>query len=547
MAYKLSTWARPLVVALAVTGLATLRPVAAQQPTPPAAENPAAEAPAAEEPAEAEAEAAPRDAAESQAEPATEKLSAPELLAAGDRLAKEKKYEQALTQYKNAYELLVPEIRGLPFKNPVQPRFMTRSQLKEYMAAEIEKEIPEHELKLLDRSLKVLGFVPYTLDVEEMLLNLYTEQVGGFYNPRTKEMFLILEDPVKRTFLTRWLRGPEFDSAEQRTTLSHEMTHALADQHYDLGSLDKVARGNDDMSMAISSLIEGEATLVMMSEMLGEGVAPEMLVQLEPGRIDAAFQIMNWTMPLIGGRALRSAPSIFQKTLVFPYHKGIVFVLNLTNRDGWSAVDKAFRDPPISTEQILHPEKYWNERDVPMAIELPELKETLGESWTSLGGNSLGELQLGILLENSKGGDRAAPGWDGDRYEVFESTAGDLGLVWYTTWDSETDAREFATAIGRYFATRPARDGQAATQVAPEQLDEQLEQAFAADSPQPQQWQHAMGEQQLHVGLRGADVVVLSGFAAAQNDAMLPAIWQSLKSPLALLRPEEAGNAEQGE
>jgi hypothetical protein len=243
------------------------------------AEEPTAAAPAAE---------APADAA------AAEKPTAQALLAAGDRLAGDKKYEEALTQYKNAYELIVPKIRGLAFKNTVQPRFMTRSQLKDYMANEIEKEIPKDELLLMDRSLKVLGFVPPTLNVEETLLNLYTEQVGGFYNPRSKEMFLILEDPVKRTFLTRWLSGPEFDSAEQRTTLAHEMTHALADQHYDLNELDKVATGNDDMAMAISALVEGEATLVMMSEMLGADLPPELLVQLEPRRMDIMFDLMNW-------------------------------------------------------------------------------------------------------------------------------------------------------------------------------------------------------------------------------------------------------------
>jgi hypothetical protein len=204
--------------------------------------------------------AIPVGAEQSSVEAPVASPTAEELLAAGDQLVEEKNYDEALLRYKEAYELIVPQLRTLPFREPVAPRLMVRSELKDYMAAELAKEVPPPLMKRMDRSLKVLGLVPETLDVRETLLNLLTEEVGGFYNPRTKEMFLIREDPVKRTFLSRLLKGPEFNAEEQRVTLAHEMTHALADQHFDLVGLDRATGGNDDMAIAISSLVEGEAT-----------------------------------------------------------------------------------------------------------------------------------------------------------------------------------------------------------------------------------------------------------------------------------------------
>ncbi len=505
----------------------------------------------AERPSDPAAEAEETDDAPSNADADTASQSeAARLLAEGDRLAKEKKYEEALTQYKNAYERLVPSIRKLPMKHPIQPRFMTRSQLKDYIVAELEKEVSDEEMKRMDRALKVFGFVPASMNVEELLINLYTEQIGGFYNARTKEMFLILEDPVKRTILTRWFKGDEFNTAEQRTTLSHEMTHALADQHFDLSALDNATRHNEDMAMAVAALVEGEATLVMMSEMLKGEATSELLVQIEPARMDATFQILNVTMSIFGGRTMRTAPSIFRRTLVFPYHKGIVFVLHLTNRNGWDAINQAFRDPPLSTEQILHPEKYWGERDVPTGIELPELAEQLGDAWTSLGSDTLGELQMSILFERHSTGDAAAAGWDGDRYEVYERADGQLGLTWFTTWDSPQDAAEFADQVSRYFVELRAGDnteGRAATKLDDDALAEQLAAAFAkgesSDERNQGEWKHAFANDEIRVMWRGDDVVVLAGFSAEENEKITPVVWQSVKAPVHLVRDLPAGDS----
>ncbi len=122
-----------------------------------------------------------------------------------------------------------------------------------------------------------------------------------------------------------------------------------------------------------------------------------------------------------GGQSIRNAPPIISESMTFPYLRGMVFCAKLANKGGWAAIDEVYRDPPLSTEQILHPEKYREQPDYPMSIDLGTLAP--GEGWKEVGRNVLGEMQLAILLKKH-GGKDAAAGWDGDRYAVFEGPKG---------------------------------------------------------------------------------------------------------------------------
>ena len=159
-------------------------------------------------------------------------------------------------------------------------------------------------------------------------------------------------------------------------------------------------------------------------------------------------------MPMAGGASLREAPVILSETMIFPYLRGLVFCARLTNDGGWKALDEAYREPPLSTEQILHPEKYRAKPDPPTPIDLGTLEP--GDGWTEVGRNVVGEMQLGVLLRRH-GGKAAAAGWDGDRFAVFEGPGGRLGLVWLSTWDTEDDAQEFARGYARFQATKAGR------------------------------------------------------------------------------------------
>ncbi|MCA9177883.1 MAG: hypothetical protein KDB14_25625 [Planctomycetales bacterium] len=384
------------------------------------------------------------------------------LLAEGDELADAKKYTEALVAYKRAYELILPEVRKRPFRREVAPRIMKRPALQQYMAKEFASKMTPQELLFLDRTVKLFGLAPPQLDVAEMMIGLFTEQVAGFYDSETKEMFLITEDAAQQPgFLDRLFGGEkEFDGEEQKVTLSHEMAHALADQHFRLSDMDSAMRDSEDAALAVSALVEGEATLVMMAELARDrqGDGAEAL-RLPPENVDRMFRMMRLASSVGGGKAMRAAPPFFRQSLVFPYHQGTVFVSHLANRDGWPAVDRAFQFPPISTEQILHPEKYLDRAalDTPTQLTVPSLPTEL-QTWNKLGEDTLGEYQTQLLLSSQLDGKRAAAGWDGDRYIVLQRPAGteqadkvhgaaDSALLWITTWDSEADAEEFEASF----------------------------------------------------------------------------------------------------
>ena len=171
------------------------------------------------------------------------------------------------------------------------------------------------------------------------------------------------------------------------------------------------------------------------------------------------------------GRAemLRAAPAFLRRSLVAPYMLGLGFLLRGTPRRLSESgvdprdLDRAFRDPPLSSEQILHPEKYWDEtrRDVPLPVTLPDLSHDLGAGWSLAGTGTLGELTL-AQLAGTEGPDLASPdasapahwtneaakGIAGDLYQHYVN--GDRSLtVLGTEWDTPRDAREFRGSLYR--------------------------------------------------------------------------------------------------
>jgi hypothetical protein len=285
------------------------------------------------------------------------------------------------------------------------------------------------------------------------------------------------------------------------------------------------------MIHALTCLVEGEATLVMFAEMMRGDEDPREALKLPPERMDLMFSALRSLSPFASGKTFQKAPLILKESLIFPYHKGTVFVLHLTNRSDWKLVDEAFRSPPVSTEQVLHPEKYYDpdRRDEPVELELPNVAGIVGGKWQRVGrGNVMGEFQTMVMLadgaKSMKSAQTAAAGWDGDRYEVFENDAKQLALAWLSTWDTPRDAEEFAAA----YAERRTRQLAPPSKKSPGQ---------AADSKKPAGKPAsalARWEQDGRVYLverRGTDVAVIEGFSAKATDEVLPALFKSKKSP----------------
>ena len=186
------------------------------------------------------------------------------------------------------------------------------------------------------------------------------------------------------------------------------------------------------------------------------------IVKMPADDLDRGLSLITPFLSMMGGgKSLREAPPIISESMIFPYLRGMVFCAKLTNDGGWKAVDEAYATRRSRPSRSSTPRNTAAKPDLP-TIDRPGRAEARRAGWKELGRNVLGELQTSVML--GRQGAKAAAGWDGDRYAVFEGPDQKLGLVWLSTWDSEDEAREFAQAYARYQTKRhgqgcvPARE-----------------------------------------------------------------------------------------
>jgi hypothetical protein len=331
-----------------------------------------------------------------------------------------------------AVDSLMPsleQLSGLKKLKPITMKHQTREQLRQYVADKLREEMPPQELNGIRSAYAAFGLVSDTLNLEQLLLDLYTEQVAGFYDPRTEAFYMVEGTP------------PDL----LRPTLAHELVHALQDQHTDLDSLISRKRGNDRQTAA-QAAIEGHATLVMFAALSGGGgdfdarSLPNMSEQLGP-----LMEAQNSQFPVF-----KRAPRIIRETMLFPYIGGAGFVQALWRAQANSA-DK-FAAPlgsrlPQSTEQVMRPhDKFLGGRDEPTEIRFVDPGKPIYE-------NTLGALELSILLAEHSTPREVAQGWDGDRYRLI-SDNGKQVMQWMSVWDDAGSADKFARAYRQIGAKR---------------------------------------------------------------------------------------------
>jgi hypothetical protein len=455
-------------------------------------------------------------------EPKSDVEAGTALLKEGDAAADRGETTEAVIRYKRAFEKILPAMRKIPFKHEVKRDVTARENLRAMLIKEIDADMTPAEFRAGELGMKALGLLPPEFDLKEAMVKVYSEEIAAFYDPKTKTMHLIKEPEEKAkkapTFLERLLgKTGGFDKDENKTVIAHELTHALADQNYDIDAMQKLVKHDDDRDLALSALIEGEATLTMTGAQMNDWTGTKVR-DIPAASLDRVFSFLIPLMPMAGGKALREAPVILSETMIFPYLRGLVFCARLTNDGGWDALDRAYRNPPQSTEQILHPEKYLAKPDPPQSVGLGKLEP--GGGWKEVGQNVVGEMQLAVMLRRH-GGKNAAAGWDGDRYAVFEGPKGRLGLVWFTTWDTEDDAREFHKGYAQFQTTKLGAG-----------VDQP--EAFPASLRRPHEGRIYAVEQ------RGSDVVVVEGFSADRTDSLVEAALKATKREVK--GPPEAGS-----
>ena len=317
------------------------------------------------------------------------------------------------------------KLRELEFDRPVPSKVMKRAEIKKFILGKMKEMFSDEEIDGYELALKLFGLIPDDADVKKIISDIYASQASGFYDQHAGILYRVPGIPLKSAIM------------------AHEYIHALQDQHFDLSTLPLEDKKNDDLALAAQCLVEGDAMIVTMGYMLGY---PNMEMVL--GAVSSVVSGM-------GMKGLQEAPPFFSALIQFPYREGMRFVEGVKSRGGWGAVNRLYSDPPRSSEQIMHPEKYLAQRDNPRAVEmkltLEDLKASMPGSWRLVHDNVMGEYSIFLLLRaNLPGRDAriASEGWGGDRYMVYRS--GDNAvLTWSTAWDTPRDAEEFLSAMRR--------------------------------------------------------------------------------------------------
>ena len=334
-------------------------------------------------------------------------------------------------------EARVTKLRGLPLKKPIRWQVSSKEQIRAYLRETLAQQYAPGEIEHEGDAYKALGMLPRELDYRAVILALYEEQVGGYYDPKKKTFFL-----------ADWIAP-----AMQEPIIVHELDHALGDQNFNLEKFVERIRGNSDAMLAHSAVVEGDATLLMMLDVLSaQGVQLDFSTLDLDGAVGSAMMAMSSAQ----FSQFSEAPRLLREALMFPYLKGLAFVANGQKRGGWIAIDKVYADLPASTEQILHPEKYFQRRDPPVPVSLGMVDQVIPKEWERIYDDVLGEFMMLQVLEGVSDRDeakQAAEGWGGDRVRVYQRGQ-EFAWVALSVWDSQRDAVEFAGAFSKTVQSR---------------------------------------------------------------------------------------------
>ena len=290
------------------------------------------------------------------------------------------------------------EITGLALVAPLKKTLRSREEIRAYVIRQMNEDKDVAQRYADARSAEAFGLLPKNFDLDSFMVELLTEQIAGLYDPKAHEFYIADWIPLD----------------DQRMVMAHELTHALEDQHFQIETWLKAARPNDDAELAREAFLEGSAMAAMVDYLLqGTGKSVNDMPEFDPSLL---------TGDIGDSPSMKKAPPFIRDALVFPYFAGMKFTAASLKPDGWPALGKVFTNPPVSTQQIMHPALY-KSGHVPEKVSLPDIQSRLGKDWKKLDDNLMGEFGWKEVLKQFLGEDRAAPlaaAWDGDRYLVYE-------------------------------------------------------------------------------------------------------------------------------
>ena len=246
----------------------------------------------------------------------------------------------------------VMAIRGLDMSTELKRDLMTPEELQDKVINDFFADYTDEDALQDSKVLSTLGLIEEGFDLKQFYLDLYSEQIAGYYDSETKDMYVIA--------------GEKFGGME-RMTYAHEFNHVLQDQNYDLENGMKLnedyCKEDTEYCAAVSALIEGDSVSAEQAWFIQHSTRQDQQDLF-------SFQ-EDYTSPVYD-----AAPAYMKEDFLFPYTLGYDFVQGLIEQGDWAAVDAAYRNPPVTTEMILHPEKYPD--DKPVTVEMPDLAAVFG-------------------------------------------------------------------------------------------------------------------------------------------------------------------------
>lgn len=323
----------------------------------------------------------------------------------------------------DAIEGQVLEIRGLDPAD-VKRETIDADTLRQMNAESFDEDNPPDYVAGQERLYKALGLMSEDASLRDTFLALVDSQVAGFYRPDAKTLYVVSR--------TGTVNGAD------KITFAHEYDHALQDANFPVFDDPEQYLDETDEALARAAIYEGDATILMSFWAIPN------LTQAEIGDVVAAGSDPAST------EILARTPAILRENLLFPYNAGVAALTPVQATGGWAAMDAVFGDMPTSTEQILHPDKF-ESREAPIDVTITDgLAADLGAGWTEQVQDTLGEFQLRTWLTETgvpvATATAAAEGWGGDRVAVLANASGAWAVALRTAWDTEDDAREFASA-----------------------------------------------------------------------------------------------------
>jgi hypothetical protein len=333
-------------------------------------------------------------------------------------------------------EARVAQIRELDFTRQVPVVINTPDQAQRAIVAQIARDHSDEDLRIGSESGAMTGLYPSNIDLKRQTLELLRNEIIGFYNPDTKQM-VIIERPHNQASLEIDGLAPSMSAM----VLAHELTHALQDQHFGLEKMLKRVKDNDDRTLALKCVAEGDATLAGFGYVAGRLDSAN--VQSLVSRLDA--------LPADSAVQEHHVPRAITVPMMFQYSGGSHFVAEAWRRGGWSAVDQIYRNPPRSSQQIMQPELYFDHPTPPVHIEVAGY-EGLLKGWKKVDDDTYGELLLKLIFQRGLAPQAPAfdtlPRWAGDRIITLQKGE-ELTLLWLVAFHDEAAAREFADTYSR--------------------------------------------------------------------------------------------------